>query len=407
MIENETSIQYDPSEDRLDEELAYEKKNQVSSVVQKCIFELFERFWILKETDEKLFFQIKDNEAELKRYFRETFRYRLVSTHELIKLEKIPVTPRTWMGDKVNSGTTVFKSSKDYYFFFLILAFLEGKKDDEQISLQNICEYLQFQEEGELTWKDGAGYQNRLSLVRVMKYIVKMNLIKVIDEDLDNFSGNYEHDVLMQRTIYISYFTRVFQQDVTEWQTLDNFLSYLEFENAEPTIERKHKYYRRLFLEPIIYHSDLSEAENDYVKNYYPTIESHLYRYYEYAYERYQFSSMLVKSERGMGEQLYPADNMVGKVVMLCATYVFENRMMYPINEKSEIEITDTEFKQIISEVKEQHRTLWTKAMKQASIEQIKSDVVNEMKKWDFVEETSGGNWKIKEGLFRFMGDYF
>lgn len=382
------------------------KRNQVSPIVQKCITELLERFWVLKEYDEKLFFQIKDNEAELKRYFRETFMYRLFSTHELVKLEKIPVVPRDWMGEKVNNGTQVFKSSRDYYFFFLILAFLEGKKDEVQFSLQNICEYLQFHEEGELSWKDGAGYQNRLSLVRVMKYVVKMNLIRVIDEDLDDFSSNDAHDVLMQRTSYVSYFTRFFGQDVNEWQSLDDFLTYLAFENSEEMIERKHRYYRRLFLEPVVYNGDLNDREMEYVKNYNSTVENHLYKYYEYAYERYQYSSMLVKPERGAFEQLYPSDSMVTKLVMLFATYVYDHRMIYEMNDRSEIEIFDSEFKQIISDLKEQYRNNWTKAMKQSSVDHIQAEIVIEMKKWNFIEERSDGMWLLKDGLFRFMGDY-
>lgn len=398
IIENLEEMDQDFSE--------YEKKNRISPTVQNCISKLLESFWILREIDEKLFYQIVEHESELKRYFRETFRYRLVLTHDLAKLEKIPVVARKWMGEKVNNGTPVFKTPRDYQFFFLILAFLEGRKDDQQFSLKNICEYLELLSEEPLTWKDGGGYQNRLSLVRVMKYAVKMNLIQIVDEDLEAFSSDHAHDVLMQRTSYMTYFARIFQENVSEWQSLDDFLAYLEFENGEDNIERKHRFYRRLILEPVVYHDEITAEENEYVKNYYQYIENHLYNYYEYSYERYQKTSMLMKTERSVGEQLYPSDNMVTKIIMLFAAYLFDRRMTYPLNVNAQIELSDVDFKQILSELKDNYKQFWTKKMKQAAPTEIQSELVEEMKKWNFIEESENGEWFVKEGIFRFLGDY-
>ncbi|WHX89019.1 TIGR02678 family protein [Peribacillus simplex] len=388
-----------------EEELEFDKKFQVKPFIKDCIFELLERFWVLKETDESLFYQIKDHEVEIKKYFRETFHYRLISNHELVKLEKIPVVAHSWMGEKTNKSVSVFKSSMDYAFFFWLLAFLEGKNVDQQFTLQNICEYFQVQEHGQLVWKDGVGYQNRLSLVRVMKYAVKMTLLKVEDQEIDDFSGDDSHDVLLQRTPYSSYFMRMFSEDISSCNSLSDFMAYLDKENQR-NVDRKHRYYRRLFLEPIVYHKEMAEEDQEYVKNYYSGVENHLYRYTDFTYERYNGTSLLLKEEAAANEKIYPTDNMVIKISMLFGNYLYQRPFAYPFNEDNKLELSMVDVDNIFSELKKEHRQYWTKKLRQAKVEDLRIEVINEMKKWMFVEERED-TFIIKEGLFRIVGEYY
>jgi uncharacterized protein (TIGR02678 family) len=389
-----------------DEELEYDKKNHVKPVVRECINELMERFWVLKEKNEQLFYQIKDNEVEIKKFFRDTFRYRLISNHDMVKVEKIPVVPQPWMGEKEVKGTIVFKTQLDYAFFFWILAFLEGKNVNEQFSLRNICDYLQIQEEGKLVWKEGAGYQNRLSLVRTMKYAVKMDLIVVRDKEIEDFAGNDNHDVLFQRTAYSSYFMRRFQEDVTGWESLSDFVSYLDKENSE-IIDRKHRYYRRLFLAPIVYHDELTPEEIEYIRNYYAGVDNNVYRFTDYTYERYSRTSMIVKNDSNMGENVFPTENMNIKLIMLFANYIHQRGFAYPLNKNNKIELTKSEFNSVISDLKKEYRQFWTKKMKQQDVDEIREIILKEMKEWSFLEKNEDGSIALKEGLFRFVGDYF
>lgn len=389
-----------------DEELEYDKKNHVKPIVRECIYELMERFWVLKEKNEHLFYQIKDNEVEIKRFFRDTFRYRLISNHDMVKVEKIPVVPQPWMGEKEVKSTPVFKTQMDYAFFFYILAFLEGKNVNEQFSLKNICDYMQIQEEGKLVWKEGAGYQNRLSLVRTMKYAVKMDLIEVRDKEIEDFAGNDNHDVLFQRPPYSSYFMRRFQEDVTEWKSLADFVVYLDKENIE-MIDRKHRYYRRLFLEPIVYHDELTQDENEYIRNYYVGVDNNLYRFTDYTYERYNRTSMIVKNEVNMGENVFPTENMNTKLILLFANYIHQHSLAYPLDKRNQIELSRTECNSILSDLKKEYRQFWTKKMRQQDVDEIREILVKEMKNWSFIDEKEDGSVLIKEGLFRFVGDYF
>lgn len=137
---------------------------RIKEEVQRCIRLLVERFWITREANVEEYYLIKDNEAEIKAFFRDTFRYRLIITHELVKLEKVPVKMYNWMGNKDVNGQTTFKRRRDFVFLFCILAFIEGKGRDDQFSLQNLCEAIQAYypqpEDGEhvtIIWKEGSG----------------------------------------------------------------------------------------------------------------------------------------------------------------------------------------------------------------------------------------------------------
>lgn len=48
-------------------------KKQIKEEVQHCIRLLIEHFWITKKDNKALYYLIKDNEAEIKAFFRDKF----------------------------------------------------------------------------------------------------------------------------------------------------------------------------------------------------------------------------------------------------------------------------------------------------------------------------------------------
>lgn len=384
---------------------------QIKEEVQRCVRQLIERFWITREDNEELYYLVKDNEAEIKAFFRDTFRYRLIITHDLVKLEKIPVKTYNWMGNKEVKSQTTFKRQRDFVFLFCILAFIEGKGRDDQFSLQNICEAIQAyypqsdtKEHVTIIWKEGSGYQNRLSLIRVLKYALKMKLIVVVDQYLEDFAGDAEHDVLFERTPYVSYFIRNFK-DLFAWNNYDDFQAFLANENDE-YIDGKHRFYRRLFLEPIVYHHEITEGEQDYVKRFYHKIESNIQKYTGYEYERYKHNSALRKTMMVAGETLHPAENMLSNLILRFAGYILENQANYQFSFTNQIDISNNEVQQILSKLKESDARFWSKSYKQMTSEQLRTVVTNYLVNWNFAEVTDDKTLTLKEGLFRIVGSY-
>lgn len=386
---------------------------QIKEEVRRCIRLLIERFWITREDDEALYYLIKDNEAEIKPFFRDTFRYRLIITHELVKLEKIPVKTYNWMGNKDIKNQTIFRRQRDYVFLFCLLAFLEGKGKDDQFSLQNICEAIQayypqsdddMGEHVTIIWKEGSGYQNRLSLIRVLKYAIKMKLIVDVDQYLEDFAADATHDVLFERTPYVSYFIRDFK-DLFSWNSFTDFTAFLENENSE-YVDGKHRFYRRLFLEPIVYHHEITPEEQDYVKRFYHAIENNIHRYTGYEYERYKHNSVLTKTLMVQGEVLHPAENMLTNLILRLAGYLLEGPTDYEFSFTKEMDISNNEMHQILTKLKESDGRYWSKSFKQMTSEQLRVAVTNYLVNWNFAEVKDDRTLTIKEGMFRIVGDY-
>lgn len=380
---------------------------QVKDDVKYCIEQLFQRFWVIKQEDEELFYQITDNEAELKKFFRDTFHYRLIITYDMIKLEKIPAQAHAWMGEKTINGTSVFKKQRDYVFFFCFLAFLEGKNKEQQFTLKNICESIQaYYPSGEtIEWKEGTGYQNRLSLVRILKFAVKYQLVIVIDQQIDDFAADANHDVLLQRTAYSSYFVRNFQEDVTGWRDFSEFEHYLDQENHE-LAERKHRYYRRLFLEPVVYHHEISGEEADYVNNYYHAIENLIGQHTDYRYERYRHNSMLVRQAYRLGDVCHPTDAMVAKLSMLAAKYILDHPDRFPMQFYNEVEVSTEQIDAMLDQLRTRHRKNWTQKFRQSSAAELRNELLIYLQMWNFAAAVDEHTWKLKEGLFRMAGYY-
>lgn len=390
-----------------EEEVDLVGKKQVKEDVKECIEQLLQRFWIIKDEDEALFYKIKDHEPEIKKFFRDTFHYRLVMTYEMIKLEKIPAQAFPWMGDKTMKGNPVFKTQRDFAFFFCFLAFLEGKSKEQQFTLQNICESLQafYPTAAPIIWKEGGGYQNRLSLVRILKYAVKFNLIWVVDQQIEDFAGDAAHDVLFQRTPFVSYFLRNFQEDVSEWRSLADFERYLREENEE-LAERKHRYYRRLFMQPVVYHHEIPEDEADYLKNFYTAIENNIEKHTDFRFERYRNNSMLVRQAYSMGDICHPSDSMDAKLAMLASQYLLEHSDRYPRQFYNEVELTVDRIDRMIDELRSKYRKYWTQKMRRSSVSEVRNHLLSYLLRWNFAAQMDERTYVFKEGLFRIVGHY-
>lgn len=68
-------------------------------MTQNALGILFEQFWVLR-TEEPQFYQlIREREKALKRYVSEKFGFDLIVHQHFIKLEKIPVDPKSLDGN--------------------------------------------------------------------------------------------------------------------------------------------------------------------------------------------------------------------------------------------------------------------------------------------------------------------
>src|SRR5699024_9364456 len=78
---------------------------------------LMEKFWILRLEEPELYQVVRERENMLKRYVDEKLGFDLIVHQHFIKLEKIPVEAKPWM------GIQEFQEPRDYAIFCCALAY--------------------------------------------------------------------------------------------------------------------------------------------------------------------------------------------------------------------------------------------------------------------------------------------
>ena len=107
----------------------------------------------------------------------------IIDNSLLIKMEKIPVIPETFM------GITQYSSKEEYVYLCILLMFLEDKDPQDNFILSQLTEYMTASVPGEIT--DWTLYNNRRRLIRVLRYAVDQGMLKITDGKDDIFMNFY------------------------------------------------------------------------------------------------------------------------------------------------------------------------------------------------------------------------
>jgi uncharacterized protein (TIGR02678 family) len=373
-----------------------------------CIQALLDNFWILRKDDAELFTYIKEYENNLRDYFKETFRFKLIVESHFAKVEKFQVRP--------TSAVTIsgFKHVKDYVMFFCLLYFLEGK-NERQFAISDVCDVIVAQfpskinkddgtvENERITWVEAGGYQNRLALIRVLKEAEKRNLLFVIDKNIEDFGRGASNDALLRSTGLVKYFIRNYGFNIAEANHLNDVISLQEAQEKNLGVEMKHLIYRRLFLEPVCYKHELGEDVFTYLKQYGHHVNDHAERHYDMYLERYTNSVMLTKRSVSRSEKVFPSDNAESNVMVQFSTLLREKIENNEIDLRNDgvISLTSADFDKIIEELKTRNDKAWTSEFNKKSMEALKSTILEFLLSWKFAEVLENHDIIIYDGIGR------
>jgi len=381
-------------------------KKDISGQMRECIHTLIEQTWVLKETDQELFYRIQDHLLELQIYFRDYFQWRLIETNDLIKLEKTPVKVYSWMGKGMKMKEKI-KDIRDFVFLFYLFAFLERKVTDEQFTMQDIIEEINGYATEPIKWKGGVGKNNRFAFVRVLDFSISMNLIRVIDQHVNDFLEDDEHDVLIEKTVYFSHFIRSFAKDVTKFKSLEDVITFFTNENEEILLP-KHTLFRRLFLEPIVYLDELNDDQLLFYKNRINEIEDMLELYTDYKMEKTKNAIMLVKHEYTSKESIFPINSIESKFVLSFAHYIKNavHLQLLHIDFKGNVEIEKEEIVNIIKELRTESSDMWTISYREKNDIVLTMELLEKLEDLNMAEVIPYEKIILKDGLFRIIGDF-
>lgn len=378
----------------------------------ECIHQLLDNFWIVRKDNPELFYEIKKNEGDLRDYFKDYFRFKLVLGADFAKLEKFQITPQA------ATGISDFRETKDYVMFYCLLAFLDGKTS-KQFTLSDVCQAVvsYYPRSGEdvglvnsspmLTWKGNDGYRNRLSLVRALKEAVRRFLIEVVDKNIEDFQDKETGDALLRSTGLVKYFMRNINFGLEAQMTLQDVVSMQETQERELGIERKHILYRKLFLEPALYKHEVQQADFEYLQQYGRHLNDHAETHYEMNLDVYDSSAFLVRDSVGTFRKFFPASNSEANLVIQFASLlrlkIIDNDDALTEQKDGSVVMTPTDMDMMCQYLVGEHSHTWTSSLKGMSITEIKKSIINTLLDWKLAEFTPEGELKLYDVIGRFF----
>ena len=161
---------------------------------------------ILKAEDKELYYKVRDQLGEIRKFASDKLGCHIIENALLVKLEKIPVIPESFM------GVQEFTSKEEYAFLCLLLMFLEDKDPQEQFILSQLTEYVSSNmPNGSVDW---TLYVNRRRMIKVLRYAVAQGIIRITDGADDGFMDDASGEVLYENTGVSRYFMKNFSNDI-------------------------------------------------------------------------------------------------------------------------------------------------------------------------------------------------
>lgn len=373
--------------------------NAFDEKAQTALRILFENFWILRAEEPERYQYIREREKVLKRYMDDKFGFDLIVHQHFIKLEKIPVEAKSWM------GMQPFEEPRDYAMFSCALAFTENQSVDEQFLLSDICEDIKDMYPGEfgLEWTN---YNHRRSLVRVVKQLEKLSILNVVEGEAERFAMNAEQEVLYETTVYARYFMRSYPDDLFAYGSYD---AILESEWARHADDRRRKrVYRKLLTSPVVYRESNDDPDFAYIRNFRNRLRDDLEAHTPYRMEMFKNAAMLVAEERTQDMTLFPDQKAIMDVALHVAAHIRENLAAYPPDEFGCIRLTRVTFENIVKDVHTRYAEGWSKAYRvNTSISGITNELVDLLADWEMLEKAPLADAYILKPLFGRMSGHY
>jgi hypothetical protein len=214
---------------------------------------------IITKDDEK-FYEISSNEKELATYFKRFYGWNLYKDRYIIKLDKIPSSPESYMGNNN------FDTKDDYCIYIAFLIALESYSKGQQFKFKEIFNKLKsnLEKTMDISWEKP---QYRKAVKRVFEYAEKKKLIvneadKIINTNENNIE---EVKVYYKKTNYCS--PRYILNNLNNIFLFKNYEDFKSYDLEEAKNQPKNTLFRKLISKPVVYLSELTIQEKEILKN--------------------------------------------------------------------------------------------------------------------------------------------
>jgi len=341
---------------------------------------LLDKRWILKSENKEQYYRIRDAVGETRKFTTEKLGCQIIENSLLVKLEKIPAIPESFM------GIEAFTSQEEYSFFCILLMFLEDKEAEEQFILSQLTEYMESNMPDQVV--DWTIYTSRRRLIRVLRYAVSQGMIKVTDGSDDVFREEQGGEVLYENTGASRYFMRNFSWDIMDYQSSKDFQESEWYEMDEDRgMIRRQRVYKRILFSPGMYKDKGSEEDFEYLKYYGRRLIDEIEQQFDCKVHIHKGSACLLAGEDCHMGVMFPGNSGMSKIILLCCSKIREqvSKGIWMVELDETIRIDSLELEKLIKNIKAEFGKGFGKEYRELSESKLVQVVLDELERWTFI----------------------
>ena len=355
--------------------------NNISKEMKALLY----NFWITKDDDKELYYQIKSNQNKIKEFISKNLGSNLIIHDRFIKLEKIPTIVKS------NARLGNFTTTLEYVMLTIMLLFLEDKTRGDYFILSDLIEYVK---NTSITLElnnvpDWNKVQDRRCLSNVISLLEELKIIKIRDASKVSFVESINAEVLYETLGTSNYLMRMFDSSINGLKTPEDFIKN-EFitQDEEKGDIRRYKVFRNILYTPSISSRDLSINELDYIKRNRTYIKNEIDKKLDMDTEITYNLTMLLDNENSNEKDNFPNSKKLTDIVL-----IVNERLMQEINDKKILldnyetaTIKEDYFENIIKDIKKTKSIYIGKTMSKETDKRFYDMVVEYMEKYNFIE---------------------
>lgn len=339
---------------------------------------LFEKFWICKDTEKETYYKVKRDIPNFQRFVREQLGWKLIHTEKLLKLEKKPAHAEPFM------GIEEFTDIRDYCILCVVLMYLEDMEEQRQFLLSELIHYVETRLSAYMT-VDWTSFTQRKSLVRVLQYMEKLQMLRVYEGQSESFGQEAGQEVLYENTGLSKYFASSFPVDISGYESWRDFET-ADFDELKENrgAARINRVYRQLAVCPAMYWDGNEDADAYYLKNQRQWVGKYLEENLGGNLDIYKNMACLTLEESDCWGAVHPRDAMLPELVLLLCGMIREKVEAGGLQKKENecICLTKKEFADFLFSAKEQWQSGWSKEYREMEKEKLLRGVLEYMKNW-------------------------
>ena len=359
---------------------------RMNSNIEAEMRALLYNFWITKDSNKELYYQIKNKQNMIKNFVSKNLGSNLIIHDRFIKLEKIPTII------KANSGLSNFTSVLEYVILSIMLLFLEDKTRGDYFVLSNLIEYVKNTAVAlELNHvPDWNKVQDRRCLSNVITFLEDLQIIKIKDYSKISFIESRDAEVLYESLGVSNYLMRMFDDNINELKEPDDFIkNEFAIQNMDKGDIRRYKVFRNILYTPAVFSQDLSTSELDYIKKNRNYIKSEIDKNLDMEVEITHNMALLCDSEDSNEKDNFPNNKKLTEIVLMINDRLLQeiNSGNIIINQYEVAIIKEDYFVGIIMDIKKSKSSYIGKTMMRENDRRFYDMVLEYMEKYNIVEK--------------------